>query len=318
MESHAVKLLPVMMMAHNEGKVVSRAVESCLKQRLPEGVELRVFVVANGCTDDTEEVVRRLGRAAPCVELIALAEKGKNNALNRSIRFLREEISSVYDLRYVVFMDADCRFIGDGALAGFLAAFRAHPGVAAVGGTNVPDCDGSFVGRMYRAMQVIGRELPENAISGGGYCIRYDVLDRITFPAIELADDLFLSAKLDGWMYRDPGVEVAYSIPDSLGKEFRKRVRQEICTERFFVWAKHLAQSGSRIDAFEGVLGERYRWTGFSSVDVLKKLATLPGVAGKLYVTLNILIRVLARVRSRFLLRRLKVKPDLDFWQTER
>ena len=51
-------LLPVAIMAHNEETVIKKTLENVLSQNAPIGYSIKTVVVANGCTDRTEEVVK--------------------------------------------------------------------------------------------------------------------------------------------------------------------------------------------------------------------------------------------------------------------
>src|SRR5690242_5448492 len=71
---------PVMVLAHNE----ERHIEACLDSVFgadPNG-PLEVFVMANGCTDGTEDVVRAYRHKEPRVHLISIQLGDKCNAWN--------------------------------------------------------------------------------------------------------------------------------------------------------------------------------------------------------------------------------------------
>jgi glycosyltransferase involved in cell wall biosynthesis len=75
-------ILPVAIMAHNEEKVIQKAVENVLIQNIPVGYLVKVVVVANGCNDRTEEIVKGLEEQNPNrVVLISMTEKGKTRAI---------------------------------------------------------------------------------------------------------------------------------------------------------------------------------------------------------------------------------------------
>ena len=79
-------LLPVAIMAHNEARFIERAVISALSQEVPRECYVKVVVVANGCTDNTEEIVQRLEKRNPGkVRLLAIRDKGKTKAIKRAI-----------------------------------------------------------------------------------------------------------------------------------------------------------------------------------------------------------------------------------------
>jgi glycosyltransferase involved in cell wall biosynthesis len=75
--NHSPQIVSVIMPAHNEGRVIGRALQA-LTQGARDG-ELEIIVVANACTDDTATVARSFG--AP-VRVIETDVASKSNALN--------------------------------------------------------------------------------------------------------------------------------------------------------------------------------------------------------------------------------------------
>jgi glycosyltransferase involved in cell wall biosynthesis len=113
--------LPIAIMAHNEEGFIHRAVESALNQIVPDGYLIKIVVVANGCTDKTEEIVNIFKKKYPDrVALISIGEKGKTKAINRVIEFFDELVKNGSNIPYVVFLDADCEFIGSEVLLKFI------------------------------------------------------------------------------------------------------------------------------------------------------------------------------------------------------
>jgi len=70
----------VMVLAHNEASHIVRCLDSIYRAEPERGFE--VFVVANGCTDSTEEVVLTYAKEQPGVNLIQLGIADKCNAWN--------------------------------------------------------------------------------------------------------------------------------------------------------------------------------------------------------------------------------------------
>src|SRR4051812_16230142 len=86
--------LSIIIPAHNEAAVVARTLNSILANKLDR--PLQIIVVANGCTDETAEVVRRFNDT---VELVETPVGSKTHALNLGDRVAK------YDLR--AYLDAD-------------------------------------------------------------------------------------------------------------------------------------------------------------------------------------------------------------------
>jgi glycosyltransferase involved in cell wall biosynthesis len=316
-------ILLVAIMAHNEERVVSKAINSCLNQISPPQFRVRVLVVANGCTDRTEEIVADIAENFPNrLMLISMKEKGKTKALNRVIAYLEGEIEREADVPYVIFLDADCEFVGDDAFIKFVKRFEENPLLCAVGANCIPNVSGvsrtNLVLDMYRALNELSRLLPENGISGGAYCIKSDVLRKLSFPEFQMADDMYVSLKLDGWMFRDHAISVVYAIPGDLRAELTKRVRQEIATQRYFEYHRYLLETGGQTALFDTPLEEKYRWIGFSNSQVLSMWFRVNSKKDKMLIGLNVVIRFLAKIAAGRKIAKIERNPTLDFWRVER
>src|SRR5437867_12993365 len=71
---------PVMVLAHNEEGHIGACLDSIFAAN-PEAM-FEVFVMANGCTDRTEQITRDYGQRRPSVRLISIALGDKCNAWN--------------------------------------------------------------------------------------------------------------------------------------------------------------------------------------------------------------------------------------------
>src|SRR5215203_5420465 len=86
--------LSIIIPAHNEATVVARTLASIVANRFDQ--PLQIIVVANGCTDETAQVVRQF---SDNVELVETPVGSKTHALNLGDRVAK------YDLR--AYLDAD-------------------------------------------------------------------------------------------------------------------------------------------------------------------------------------------------------------------
>lgn len=113
---------PVMVLAYNE----ERHIEACLDS-LFNGepcVPLDVYVMANGCTDGTEQRVRDYARKRPEVRLVSIALGDKCNAWNV---FVHETVPRLCPGRSVYyFVDGDARSV-PGSLRELAAALEREP-----------------------------------------------------------------------------------------------------------------------------------------------------------------------------------------------
>jgi biofilm PGA synthesis N-glycosyltransferase PgaC len=133
--------------AYNEASNIRRLLVALLGQATTVARIVEVVVVASGCTDDTAEVARELGRGRPGMHVhVQERREGKVAAINAYLRMRdpRAEVSVVCSADLDVAPDVIEK------MACFL---RDHPDVGMVGARPVPNNDGSkFVGRMVRLL----------------------------------------------------------------------------------------------------------------------------------------------------------------------
>jgi glycosyltransferase involved in cell wall biosynthesis len=98
---------PVMVLAHNEERHIGACLDSIFAADPERSFE--VFVMANGCTDRTEDIVRQYGRERPEVKLVSIALGDKCNAWNA---FIHETLPASCPGREIYFfMDGDARAV---------------------------------------------------------------------------------------------------------------------------------------------------------------------------------------------------------------
>jgi len=164
--------------ARNEGRVITRGLESIL--RSAEAGEFEIVVVCNGCTDDTAEQARRFG---PAVKVIETPISSKIHALN-----LGDQHVTAFPRFYV---DADIE-IPAGAIRDVAVLLRDDsPILVAAPRAVVAYEDRPF---LIRAFYRVWTRLPyfcENMIGSGVYAFSRKGRERFAqFPEIT-ADDEF-------------------------------------------------------------------------------------------------------------------------------
>jgi len=96
---------PVMVLAHNEAKNIVACLDSIYAAE--PGQAFSIFVMANGCTDDTERIVDEYAKTHRGVKLVSIAMADRCNAWNV---FMHETVPAHVPGRNVYFfMDGDCR-----------------------------------------------------------------------------------------------------------------------------------------------------------------------------------------------------------------
>ncbi|MGA0420334.1 MAG: glycosyltransferase family 2 protein, partial [Phycisphaerales bacterium] len=121
-------------LAYNEESSIAGTIESILEQSIvmnpPEGWQVEIVCVPNGCTDRTAEVageslaaLGRHGRASHvATKVVPLATPSKENAWNRFVHDL-----SARDATHLVFIDGDVRLLHPDTLGNLVTALCANP-----------------------------------------------------------------------------------------------------------------------------------------------------------------------------------------------
>jgi glycosyltransferase involved in cell wall biosynthesis len=111
-----------MVLAHNEERHIAACLDSIFDAE--PGRAFDVFVMANGCTDRTEEIVREYGNHRPGVHLVSIALGDKCNAWNV---FVHETVPARCPGRDVYFfMDGDARVV-PGSFSAMARALATEP-----------------------------------------------------------------------------------------------------------------------------------------------------------------------------------------------
>lgn len=114
--------------AHNEGAGIAAMVARLLAQDLM-GLEARVLVLANGCSDDTVARARAAG-----AEVADLAEGGKSRTWNRFVHDLSRREAEV-----LIFVDADIEFPAPDCLRRLALGLAARPALWVLNSQPVKD-----------------------------------------------------------------------------------------------------------------------------------------------------------------------------------
>ncbi|HEY2820542.1 MAG TPA: glycosyltransferase [Candidatus Acidoferrum sp.] len=107
-------LISVLIDTYNYGRFVEEAIDSALTQDFPAG-EREILLIDDGSTDDTEERVRKFGRA---ITYLRKPNGGQASAFNFGLRHARG--------KYVAFLDADDYWL-PGKLSRVTEEFEKHP-----------------------------------------------------------------------------------------------------------------------------------------------------------------------------------------------
>ena len=90
--------ISILIPTHNRSEILSRTMKSLSEIRIPVQAEVEVIVVANACTDDTEELVSSIAPEMPMpTRCVVEAEAGLNAARNRAAMEARGDILAYLD-----------------------------------------------------------------------------------------------------------------------------------------------------------------------------------------------------------------------------
>ncbi|EXI76734.1 MAG TPA: glycosyltransferase family 2 protein [Candidatus Accumulibacter phosphatis] len=119
---------PVMVLAHNEERHIRACLDSIFGA--DPGAPFEVYVMANGCSDGTEDIVREYGTANGHVHLVSIALGDKCNAWNV---FVHETVAQECPGQEIYFfMDGDARAV-PGSFSAMEKVLRGAPVARAVG-----------------------------------------------------------------------------------------------------------------------------------------------------------------------------------------
>jgi glycosyltransferase involved in cell wall biosynthesis len=171
----------VAIFAHNVSGVINACIRSVLSNSPDNNVTL--YILASGCTDSTESIVRSLYAENENVHLVSIAMADKANAWNHYVHELAPEGAVHF------FIDGDVE-IQLGALARIVGKMAETPVVNAIGG--VP-----LVGRDRAGW--VERMISFGRVSGGLYALRGSFLEHLRQNGVKLptgfiGDDFLISA----------------------------------------------------------------------------------------------------------------------------
>jgi glycosyltransferase involved in cell wall biosynthesis len=257
-ESASVSTTPwcVMVLAHNEERHIGACLDSIFDGE--RGRPVDVYVMANGCTDGTADVVRAYRKRRPTVHLVDIKMGDKCNAWNV---FVHETVPKCCpDKAIYYFMDGDARSV-PGSLAALEQGLIDHPAAHA---SSAPPASGRSMEHDRREL-INGRHLVANL-----YALRGDFVRRLQREAIRLP--LALEGD-DGLL----GILVKWDLKPHLQEPDDKRI--EPCPTAGFIFQsvdwrqprewrgywKRLVRYGRRRFEFQ-LLGPRLKAKGMSAL----------------------------------------------------
>jgi biofilm PGA synthesis N-glycosyltransferase PgaC len=212
-------------MAYNEAANIRRLLEALLNQRTAAVNIAEIVVVASGCTDDTESIVRALASRDPRIRLFVQARReGKASAINDFLRQTREKI--------VVLCSADLLPAAD-AIEQLVAPFE-DPELGMSCGRPVPVNDpGTFMGFAAHMLWSLHHQANLAGFKAGEMIALRKIFERI--PYHTAVDEASIEPVIRG-----QGYSVLY-VPTALVYNKGPETLRDFLSQRRRIYAGHLA-----------------------------------------------------------------------------
>jgi len=212
-------------MAHNEEANIGRLLAALVSQRVKNVTLTEIVVVASGCTDSTEAIVRDWAKRDPRIRLMVQEKRsGKASAINEYLPQAREKI--------IVLCSADLLPVAD-ALEQLVVPF-ADPEVGMTTSRPVPVNDpGRFMGFAAHMLWGLHHAINLTSFKSGEMIAFRKIFERIPFHTA--VDEASIEPVVRGQGYRVryvPAAVVHNQGPETVGDFLRQRRR---------IYAGHLA-----------------------------------------------------------------------------
>jgi poly-beta-1,6-N-acetyl-D-glucosamine synthase len=226
---HPLSEAVIGVLVHNEEANIETCLGAILAERDGPALVRTVLVISSGCTDRTEEIVRRIANSDSRVRLIAEPQRsGKASALNL---LLLES-----DEPFVVILGGDVVF-APGSLASLVEPFR-DPLVGMTGARPVPtNARAGVIGHAVNILWDVHHELSLlQPKLGEAVAIRrvLRAIDRETLVDEALMEHLIQSE----------GLRLQY-VPNAIVRNHGPETLREFITQRKRIYAGHLALSSA-------------------------------------------------------------------------
>jgi len=311
----------VHILAHNEEDLIEGCVRSVLAQSVGDLDTLSVVVIANGCSDGTEEVVQGLCETDPRVSLFPIKGSGKVNALRFFLQeFFKKEARLPACDELLFFMDADVKIMTPGALETLARNLLANDELYAASSFCIPESvyhkKLDFVSCLYRAQFKVQKALRPNIFRGMLYCVRASVLKEMIFPKNLLSDDICLEICLDGHFRTDYEAPIVYKLHKGIKREIRRNFMH--CFVVLQAYGLLREKKIKRIDP--APVNERFRLRVLSVRDTAGYLLSTFDILGMLLFSIHFVYRRYNIMKARRILREHGTQGvDYQaFWRTRR
>jgi len=265
-------LYHVSILAHNEASNLCPCLSSLLSQSLDTDDGIEIVVIANGCTDNTEDIVRAFHRQDSRVSLFSIKDAGKVNALKMYLSSQEHALSSQDHGGVVYFMDADVTLQRSRTLVQLRHHLISDSALYAVSASSIPESvynkNIDFVSCLFRAQSKISNHLKPNVMRGAFYCIKTAIIKRLAFPANLISDDIYFEICLDGHFATDYDYPIVYRLHKGIKREIRRNLLHCLGVLQAYLYLKQNAFSRLDPDSAK----QRYRAQYIDNADATRYL----------------------------------------------
>ncbi len=242
----------VAVMAYNEETNIGNALSAICRQRLKHVSIAEIVVVASGCTDRTEEIVRQFACRDPRIRLIGQRHRdGKSAAVNTLLQNTREEIIVLVNADTIPALDA----------IEHLVAPLEHPDVGMTGGHPIPTNEPrTFVGFAGHLLWALHHQISLRQPKMGEMIAFRNVFRQI--PPDSAVDEASIEP-----LIRGQGLELRY-IPQAVVYNRGPETVRDFLRQRRRIYAGHIY--------LRDTLG--YRVSTMRNLPILWVFLTTPGV----------------------------------------
>jgi glycosyltransferase involved in cell wall biosynthesis len=187
----------VCILAKNEAKSIGGLLRQLARQSLVRNgcVDVTIYVVANGCTDETAAVARRcteiFNATSASLEVHELEIGGKSRAWNKTVHGIVS-----FPIEYLVFVDADITLVDESVIANLLAALQDQADAEVCSGYPVKDISSKFLKSPLDVFSLAVSKGSQHSgvINGSLYVAKASALQDIWLPDETPGEDGFLNA----------------------------------------------------------------------------------------------------------------------------
>jgi glycosyltransferase involved in cell wall biosynthesis len=321
-------LIAISILAHNESTTIGKIISDIGRQSLLRRRDLsfEIYVVANGCSDDTAGVAKRSFDCSPFSDpriktnVYDLERAGKSFAWNKFVHNLASP-----NIDFVFMLDADIRVPQDDAMEKMLQAITGAPQAVVAVDRSEKDLVSQRPVTIVEQLILAGTGTAYNAktsIAGGFYCAKYEALRSIVMPVGLPGEDGFLRAMLltNSFSFREDlkrlvfvgDVKHIFESEKTINGVFRHNIRLAIGTAINALLFEHISElvsnePGIKVDRYISDRNDR-------DPEWINELIQERRKSGTYFIlNKNFLLKRIHRLRSLSFKEKLKSLPILVF-----